>query len=125
MAAPSAAPTRVEGAWGTPADSPEARRAPYDADDYAHPQVAEPAIAERQGGWWSPYKRGTFAERVGSDTDHIVAKSEAHDSVPCRKCRRTRLAFARDPATDARRGRLYAGSGRRGAAALGLGDLTG
>ena len=63
--------------------TPEERYAPYNADEYNYLQSVEPQIADRLGGIYSPYTCETFGELTETDIEHIVARSEAHDSGLC------------------------------------------
>lgn len=75
----------------------ENRCSPYHSDDYPYPQSVEPQIIGRMGGRiYGPYTGTTFAHRGETDIEHIVAKSEAHDSGLCAAGAQTRKAFARD-----------------------------
>ncbi len=60
--------------------APESRCSPYEASDHAYPQSVEVQIIESLGGIWSPYTGRTFTSRSETDIEHIVARSEAHDS---------------------------------------------
>ena len=64
--------------------SAENRCAPYDADDYRYAQSLEPQIVAQQGGnIYGPYTGTWFASTAETDIEHIVARSEAHDSGLC------------------------------------------
>lgn len=77
--------------------APENRCSPYSADDYSYPQSVEPVIVAQQGGRiYSPYSGRYFASTSETDIEHIVARSEAHDSGLCAASRGRRQAFARD-----------------------------
>jgi len=76
---------------------PESRCSPYVAAHYGYPQSVELDIIERLGGLWSPYTGETFASRRQTDIEHILARSEAHDSGLCAADRATRQRFATDP----------------------------
>ncbi|MCY4466296.1 MAG: DUF1524 domain-containing protein [Chloroflexi bacterium] len=77
--------------------APENRCSPYDPDDYSYPQSLEPQIVSRMGGRiYGPYTGTTFASARETDIEHIVAKSEAHDSGLCGVGAQTRRTFARD-----------------------------
>ena len=77
---------------------PENRCTPYDSDDYRYPQSLEAQIvAETGGAFYSPYTGETFNWGEDVDIEHIVARSEAHDSGLCAADIFTRLAFASDP----------------------------
>ena len=77
--------------------APENRCSPYDSDDYPYPQSVEASIVQRLGGRiYGPYTGTTFGSTRETDIEHIVAKSEAHDSGLCRAGAQTRKSFARD-----------------------------
>lgn len=77
---------------------PENRCTPYNSDDYRYPQSLEAQIvAETGGAFYSPYTGETFSWGEDVDIEHIVARSEAHDSGLCAADIFTRLAFASDP----------------------------
>ena len=77
--------------------APEHRCAPYDSDDYPYPQSVELEIIESLGGRiYGPYTGRHFSNRRQTDIEHIVARSEAHDSGLCAASARTRRAFSRD-----------------------------
>ena len=75
----------------------ESRCSPYNSDDYAYPQSVETEIVRRMGGRiYSPYTGTTFSSTRETDIEHIVAKSEAHDSGLCGASAQRRRNFARD-----------------------------
>ncbi len=77
--------------------APEKRCSPYDADVYSYPQSVESQIISRMGGRiYGPYTGTTFANQRETDIEHIVARSEAHDSGLCAADAQTRKSFARD-----------------------------
>ena len=77
--------------------APENRCSHYDADDYSYPQSVEPHIVARQGGRiYGPYTGTYFGSIRDTDIEHIVARSEAHDSGLCARDLQTRRNFARD-----------------------------
>ena len=76
--------------------APEERCAPYNADEYSYPQSVEPQIADRLGDVYSPYTCETFGELTETDIEHIVARSEAHDSGLCSASPERKREFARD-----------------------------
>ncbi|MDE2638055.1 MAG: DUF1524 domain-containing protein [Chloroflexota bacterium] len=77
--------------------APENRCSPYDSDDYPYPQSVEARIVSGMGGRvYGPYTGTTFNSRKDTDIEHIVAKSEAHDSGLCGANDQTRKTFARD-----------------------------
>ena len=76
---------------------PENRCSPYNADDYSYPQSVEPQIVAQQGGRiYGPYSGTYFASTGETDIEHIVARSEAHDSGLCAVDSAARKAFGRD-----------------------------
>lgn len=77
--------------------TPENRCSPYDSDDYSYPQSVEPQIIAQMGGIvYSPYTGQYFRDRGETDIEHIVARSEAHDSGLCGRDVQARRSFARD-----------------------------
>ena len=75
----------------------EDRCSPYDAGDYRHRASVEEDIVARLGGIFSPYTCEVFASTRETDVDHVVARSEAHDSGLCRADAATKARFAADP----------------------------
>lgn len=75
---------------------PEETCSPYDSDDYSYPQSVEDRIIEEMGGIFSPYESLWFDSKAKTDIEHIVARSEAHDSGLCAADADTRRSFARD-----------------------------
>ena len=76
--------------------APEERCASYDSDDYRYPQSVETEIVRALGGIYSPYTCESFDSTWDTDIEHIVARSEAHDSGLCSADAETRTRFARD-----------------------------
>ena len=76
--------------------APEQRCAPYDADDYPYPQSVEDRIIDELGGVYGPYTGRWFASKSDTDIEHMVARSEAHDSGLCAADSATRRRFATD-----------------------------
>ena len=76
--------------------APEERCAAYDASEYSYPQSVESRIADSLGGVYSPYTCTTFGELTETDIEHIVARSEAHDSGLCAASPERKSEFARD-----------------------------
>ena len=77
--------------------APEQRCAPYDPGDYPYPQAVELQIIARMGGKiYGPYTGRYFSSRQKTDIEHIVARSEAHDSGLCGTDSARKRAFARD-----------------------------
>ena len=76
---------------------PENRCSPYNAGDYSYPQSVERQIVAQQGGHiYGPYTGTYFASTGETDIEHIVARSEAHDSGLCAVDSAARKAFGRD-----------------------------
>lgn len=76
--------------------APEDRCAPYDPGDYSYPQSVELDIIEMLEGIYSPYTGQCFESRDETDIEHIVARSEAHDSGLCSADDDRKEEFARD-----------------------------
>ena len=77
--------------------APENRCAPYDAADYRYSQSVEQLIVGDMGGIiYGPYTGTWFASTSETDIEHIVARSEAHDSGLCAADAATRRRFASD-----------------------------
>ena len=75
----------------------EDRCSDYDADDYSYPQSVEADIVAGMGGIiYSPYSGEYFDSTDETDIEHIVARSEAHDSGLCDVDAETRDTFASD-----------------------------
>ena len=75
----------------------ENRCSPYNSGDYSYSQSVEPQIVAQQGGRiYSPYSGRYFASTGETDIEHIVARSEAHDSGLCAADNATRRTFAND-----------------------------
>ena len=93
---PAPQPTQAEALAGITVRS-ENRCSPYSSDDYRYPQSVEQQIVAAMGGRiYSPYTGQTFGSTGETDIEHIVARSEAHDSGLCAGSAQTRLTFARD-----------------------------
>ncbi len=75
----------------------EDRCSPYDPDDYRYSQSVEEKIVKGLGGIiYGPYTGRYFANTGETDIEHIVARSEAHDSGLCEADADTRRRFASD-----------------------------
>ena len=75
----------------------EGRCSPYDANDYPYPQSVETEIvAAMNGHIFEPYTGRTFSSTDETDIEHIVARSEAHDSGLCAASPETRKQFSSD-----------------------------
>lgn len=60
--------------------APEVRHTPYSSKDYPYPASVEPRIVTKQGGIFSPYSMRCFSSIRETDIEHIIARSEAHES---------------------------------------------
>ena len=87
---------QAEDRWRGLTIAPESRCSHYDPDDYPYPQSVEDRIIAQLGGVYSPYTGEWFADKYETDIEHIVARSEAHDSGLCATGAGTRRRFARD-----------------------------
>ncbi len=74
----------------------ENRCSPYVSKDYSYSQSVEPQIIRSIGKIYGPYTGRCFASRYETDIEHIVARSEAHDSGLCAASRSVRRQFASD-----------------------------
>ena len=89
-------PTQPASTLGDLTVAPEYRCAPYDPDDYPYSPSVEAKIVDALGGIYGPYT-GTWFESIReTDIEHIVARSEAHDSGLCAVSPETRSEFASD-----------------------------
>ena len=95
-ATPTQPPTRPSGLWRGITVAPEERCSDYDPDDYHYSPSVEPRIIEAQGGIYGPYAGRWFESIKETDIEHIVARSEAHDSGLCAASAATRSEFASD-----------------------------
>ena len=84
-------------AWRGLTVAPEVRCAPYDSGDYAYSRALErQAIAAMGGRIYGPYSGRTFVRATETDIEHIVARSEAHDSGLCAAPAAVKRQFAND-----------------------------
>ena len=88
--------TAVAAGTTTITGTAENRCSPYDSGDYSYPQSVEDAIIDRLGGIYSPYTGECFAGKSETDIEHMVARSEAHDSGLCAADGGTRRSFSQD-----------------------------
>ena len=86
----------AQASWRGLVVAPEQRCAPYDADDYRYPQSVEDRIVAEFGGVYAPYTGRWFASDSDTDIEHMVARSEAHDSGLCAANSATKRRFATD-----------------------------
>ena len=92
---PPVSPTATS--WRGLTVAAEDRCATYDSDDYSYSGSVEPQIVAQQGGnVYGPYTGTWFASTTETDIEHIVARSEAHDSGLCAADADRRRAFASD-----------------------------
>ena len=89
-------PTPAQLTWRGLLIAEEDRCAPYDADDYPYPRSVEGLIVEGMGGIYGPYTGQWFSSIGDTDIEHIIARSEAHDSGLCASNAETRREFASD-----------------------------
>ena len=87
---------QAQASWRGLVVAPERRCAPYDADDYRYPQSVEARIVAELGGVYGPYTGRWFASQSDTDIEHMLARSEAHDSGLCAADLATRRRFATD-----------------------------
>ena len=93
-AAPSAKETEI---WNGLLVEDENRCSPYDSDDYRYSQTVEQRIVAEMGGIiYGPYTGIYFSSTRETDIEHIVARSEAHDSGLCAADDARRRQFASD-----------------------------
>ena len=76
--------------------APEHRCSRYDAKDYPYSPSVEPRIVQAQGGIYGPYTGRWYGSIRETDIEHIVARSEAHDSGLCAASPSVRKRFATD-----------------------------
>lgn len=77
--------------------APENRCQPYDQREYRYPQSVEPRIVRAQGNRiYGPYTGRYFRSTRETDIEHIVARSEAHDSGLCAAGAARKRQFASD-----------------------------
>ena len=100
-AMPSAPTTTVDATgpqtWRGLVVASEDRCSPYDPDDYPYSQSVEQQIVENMGGIiYGPYTATWFDSTSQTDIEHIVARSEAHDSGLCAASAETKRQFASD-----------------------------
>ena len=76
--------------------APENRCSPYHVDDYHYTNKLEDKLAEIVGAPFSPYDNVVYDSWHQMDIEHVVARSEAHDSGLCSADKETRHKFATD-----------------------------
>ncbi len=76
--------TFAEETWNGLVVAPENRCSPYNAKDYHYtPAVEKKIVAAQDGRIYGPYTKRDFDSIRKTDIEHIVARSEAHDSGMC------------------------------------------
>ena len=93
---PTQPPTQHSQIWHGVTIAPEDRCSPYDPDDYPYSPSVEPGIVKNLGGIYGPYSGTWFDSIRETDIEHIVARSEAHDSGLCAASPDTKDRFASD-----------------------------
>ena len=86
----------VADTWRGLTVEPEFRCSQYSSKDYSYSQSVEPRIVNSIGKMYSPYTGRCFTNLRQTDIEHIVARSEAHDSGMCSADYGTRRSFASD-----------------------------
>ena len=76
--------------------APENRCSDYSSRDYRYSSSVEDEIVEQIGSIYGPYTGTCFESTRETDIEHIVARSEAHDSGLCSADDETRKSFASD-----------------------------
>ncbi len=77
--------------------APENRCSSYSSNDYSYPSSVEAKIVESLGGTiYGPYTGTCFSSTTETDIEHIVARTEAHDSGMCAESVDRRKEFAQD-----------------------------
>ena len=89
-------PAQAQSSWRGLEVAPERRCSLYDSDEYGYSQSVEDQIAAELGGVYGPYTGRWFASQSETDIEHIVARSEAHDSGLCAADDETKRRFAND-----------------------------
>ena len=90
-------PQALPATWRGLVVAPEDRCAPYDPDDYPYNQSVEERIVEQLNGLvYGPYTGTHFQDTGQTDIEHIVARSEAHDSGLCAADAEAKKRFSSD-----------------------------
>ena len=93
---PTQPPAQPSALWRGITIAPENRCSQYDPDDYHYSPSVEPRIVDAQGGIYGPYTGTWFNSIKETDIEHIIARSEAHDSGLCAADPDTKDEFASD-----------------------------
>lgn len=86
----------AQGTWRGLNVAQENRCSNYSSQDYSYPQSVEDELTALYGGAYSPYTGEWFDSDDKTDIEHIVARSEAHDSGLCSASDELKQTFARD-----------------------------
>lgn len=86
----------AEGTWRGIVVAPEERCSVYESRDYRYSPSLEERIVALLGNIFSPYTGRCFADTSETDIEHIIARSEGHDSGLCAADVTTRREFAAD-----------------------------
>ena len=96
-ASPTSTSQALPGTWRGLVVAPEDRCSPYDSDDYPYSPSVEKRIVETMNGLvYGPYTGTHFEDTSQTDIEHIVARSEVHDSGLCSADVETKKRFASD-----------------------------
>ncbi len=82
--------------WAGLRIAPENRCSPYSSKSYPYSQSVERQIVDSMGQIYGPYTGRCFASTRETDIEHIVARSEAHDSGLCAASDVVRRQFSSD-----------------------------
>ena len=94
---PTSTPQPLPGTWRGLTVASEYRCSPYDSDDYPYSQSVENRIVEAMNGLiYGPYTGTHFEDTRQTDIEHIVARSEAHDSGLCATDAENKKRFSSD-----------------------------
>ena len=97
VTSPTSTTQALPGTWRGLLVAPEERCSPYDSEDYSYSQSVENRIVESMNGLiYGPYTGTHFDDARQTDIEHIVARSEAHDSGLCAADAETKKRFSSD-----------------------------
>ena len=85
--------TAAQPSWRGVVVAPESRCSPYNVDDYHYPLSVKAQIVAALGGVYGPYTDRWFSSPQETDIEHVVARSEAHDSGLCAADQETAAAL--------------------------------
>ena len=89
-------PEALADTWRGIVVAAENRCSHYDSGDYPYSPSVESEIVANLGGIYGPYTGTWFESIKETDIEHIMARSEAHDSGLCSATPETRRQFASD-----------------------------